>query len=468
MSSSSDKNLSDQFIIWVIILTQFATPFMFSGVAITLPEMGRELHASAVALGLVESVYLGMSAALLLPIGRIADATDRATLFKIGLVGYSLCTLFISFLPSIELIIAFRAAQGAFGALLMATGMAIISQKIPPERLGKVIGLSVGAVYAGLSAGPLIAGWITAHYGWRAVYSLTFIPLMISTLLAVWALPSHWQPMKTRLDWVGSVCIFLAMGLLIYGSASLDSVWGIAGLVSGFGFMLLFFFSQTKVALPLLDLKEMRANYNFSHALLTQLFMYVGAFGATFVLGLYLQSIQHFSPSEAGQTLVVGPILMAILAPLSGRLSDKFNKRILTTFGVSMAIISMSLALQLDQNSGLPLILAVIIFQGLGFAFFSSPNIAIIMSSVDASKYSLATALSAKMRALGMVFSMIIITLVTSVYLGKQTIEQAPDDYMQVLAITFSVFTGLLIIAWLFSASAIKARQQPDQVTANQ
>ena len=456
MHPAASNKASDQLIIWVIILTQFATPFMFSGVAITLPEMGLELGASAVALGLVESVYLGMSAALLLPIGRIADATDRATLFKTGLIGYSICTLAISALPTIELVIAFRAIQGGFGALLMATGMAIISQKIPPDKLGKAIGLSVGAVYAGLSAGPLLSGWITTHFGWRAVYSITFLPLMLSTLLAVWALPSQWQTMKTRLDWVGSLLIMLAMALLIYGSAALDSHLGIWTLVSGVGCMVLFFYSQFNVSTPLLNMQSMRENHDFSHALLTQLFMYVGAFGVTFILGLYLQSVRNFTPNEAGQLLVLGPILMAVLAPMFGRLADRINKRIMTTLGVTMAIISLGLALQLDHASGLPILIAVVIFQGLGFALFSSPNIAIIMGSVDASQYSLATALSAKMRSLGMVFSMVIITLVTSIFLGKQTIEQAPDAYLNVMTIAFSTFAGLLTVAWLLSASAIR------------
>jgi MFS family permease len=450
------KRASDTLIIWVIILTQFATPFMFSGVAITLPEMGRELAASAVSLGLVESVYLGMSAALLLPMGRIADATSREVLFKVGLAGYSACTFIISLLPNIESIIAIRALQGCFGAFMMATGMAIISHKVPKEKLGRAMGYCIGAIYAGLSAGPLLAGWITEQWGWRAVYSVTFIPLIISTLLAVVILPHQWQSMRERFDWLGSLLICAAMGLMIYGSASLHHGHGGIWILAGLGLTAVFFISQRRISTPLLDLQAMKSNRNFSLALITQLFMYAGSFGVTFLLGLYLQSIRHYSAMHAGQILVAGPILMAIMAPLSGRLADKFNKRILTSVGVGMALLSLILALQLNDHSGLPLLLAIILAQGVGFALFSSPNMAIIMSSVPTSQYSLASALGAKMRSLGMVLGMILITTMSSLLLGEQSIEQAPAEYMQVMDLTFLLFTGLLAIACWLSVSTIK------------
>ncbi|MFC3152994.1 MFS transporter [Litoribrevibacter euphylliae] len=462
------KQTSDKLIIWIIILTQFASPFMFSGVAITLPQMGRELDASAVALGLVESVYLGLSAALLLPMGRIADATSREILFKIGLVGYCICTFTISLLPDIYSVIFVRAIQGIFAAFMMATGMAIISHKVPKEQLGRTMGYCIGAIYAGLSAGPLIAGWVTEHLGWRAVYILTFVPLAISTALAVWLLPHQWKAMTEKFDWFGSLLICASVGLLIFGSASLHHGHGGLLIAGGVLLMVLFFVLQAKLANPLLDLQAMKTNKDFSHALITQLFMYAGAFGVTFLLGLYLQSVRHYSAQHAGQILVLGPILMAIMAPICGRLADRVNKRAMTSLGVIMAIICLVLSLQLNDHSGLPILIAIILTQGLGFALFSSPNMAIVMSSVPPSQYSLASALGAKMRSLGMVLAMILITTITSIYLGEQSIEDAPQNYMQVMDTTFLIFIGLLVVACWLSVSTIKGHKvAPQQVQSN-
>jgi len=429
---------------------------MFSGVAITLPQMGRELDASAVALGLVESVYLGLSAALLLPMGRIADATSREVLFKIGLVGYCICTITISALPDIYSVILVRAVQGIFAAFIMATGMAIISHKVPKEQLGRTMGYCIGAIYAGLSAGPLIAGWVTEHFGWRAVYIMTFVPLALSTALAIWLLPHQCKPMKERFDWFGSLIICISIGLLIFGSASLHHGHGAIWIAAGVVLIGLFFLLQSKLSHPILDLEAMKSNKEFSHALITQLFMYAGAFGLTFLLGLYLQSVRHYSAQDAGQILVLGPLLMAIMAPICGRLADQVNKRILTSLGVVMAVISLAMSLLLNDHSGLPILIAIILTQGLGFALFSSPNMAIVMSSVPPSQYSLASALGAKMRSLGMVLGMILITTITSIFLGEQSIEESPQQYMQVMDTTFIAFIVLLIIAGWLSISTIK------------
>ena len=95
-------------VVYVIVLTQFAIPFMYSGVALTLPATGLELSASGVALTLIETVYLGAGAAFLLPLGRIAESADKITLFKTGLLIYAAATLLIGFLPSMATIITVR------------------------------------------------------------------------------------------------------------------------------------------------------------------------------------------------------------------------------------------------------------------------------------------------------------------------------------------------------------------------
>lgn len=434
-------------LVYVIALTQFAMPFMFSGVGITLPLMGVELHASAVALGLVETGYLGAAAAFLLPVGRLADATDKKMLFKIGLLGYGLLTLSIGFASHPSIVIALRVIQGIFGAMVMATGMALITEVVAKENLGKAMGLSIGAIYAGLAAGPFIGGVITSSLGWRWVYYLTALVLLLSFLLTHSLMKSQWKRPQIAFDWLGSLVVIGIIICLISGSAILDeTLWGGVLLIIGLVNIPLFFWLEKKVKQPLLRFDRLRANSILSHALLTQLLMYSGSFGMTFLYSLYLQEVKALSAQQAGQILVIGPILMALTAPLFGRLADRIPPTNITLAGMLSASTSLIMATQVGVDTSLMYICTTMILQGLGFAMFSSPNMALIMSSVSPEHYSMASALASKTRYLGMVISMIIITLLMSTLIGAGTIRGSLGSYLAVMQFAFATFSVLSLI----------------------
>ena len=135
--------------------TNLALPFMFAGVGVALPALGRDMAMSGAELGLFETLYLGTVTALLLPAGRISDAGDKNSLFTLGVAGFTAATLALAFLPSVPLLLAVRTLQGVAVALVAATNMAILTENVPRERLGRAMGLNVGAVYVGPGGGAL-------------------------------------------------------------------------------------------------------------------------------------------------------------------------------------------------------------------------------------------------------------------------------------------------------------------------
>ncbi|MDH3973023.1 MAG: MFS transporter [Deltaproteobacteria bacterium] len=428
-------------LVYVLALAQFAAPFMFSGVGVSLPAMGKELHAGAVELGLIETIYLGAASAFLLPVGRFADLTDKNFILKVGIFTYALSTLIIGLLSSIPAIIVFRFIQGLSGALVMATNMAIITDITPGEKLGKAIGMNIGAVYMGLSAGPFVSGWLTTNYGWRWVYHGAFIPLILSYILIQVSLKSKWKAPDRPFDWPGTVMIVTSLFLLIFGGAMLgESKLGYLLCTAGIVMVGLFFIIEKRLSHSLLKFSEIKNNSTLSIALVIQLFMYAGAFGITFLFSLYLQTVKGFSPQSAGQILVVSPIIMAIFAPICGRLADNFPPKILTSLGLGSNLVCALLASQVSDHTGLTYIVGVLVFQGLGFAMFSSPNMTIIMNSVTPKEYGLASALSAKMRSLGMVLSMMVITVFISIYMGKHMIDTHSAEYLSVMRSSFIIF----------------------------
>ncbi len=331
-------------IVYVVALTQFAIPFMYSGVALTLPAIGLDLAASGVSLALIETVYLGAGAAFLLPLGRIAESADKSTLFKVGLLVYAASTFVIGLLPSITTIIAFRFVQGVASAFMGATAMAILFENASAQTRGRAIGLCLGSVYAGLAAGPLVAGLITSHLGWRWVYFLTAVPLFVS-FIAVEAKLKRWRFSVPELNWRASVFVIAAVFLLIIGCALLGrGGLGYLSLLLGVLACVAFYEFDKRSRKPMLELDRIRANSEYGGALLGLFVIYAGGFGMIFLFSIYLQMLNGFSPQEAGFILMISPTVMAVIAPIAGRMADRSSPKGLAALGAFCVMVSLLMA----------------------------------------------------------------------------------------------------------------------------
>ena len=157
-------------VLFAVVVTQFAVPFMLSAVGVCLPAIGREYTASAIALSLVESVFLGVNSMLLLPVGRIADICGRGGIFLSGLVIFTLATFGLTLAPGMPVFLGIRALQAVGGAMTLATGLALLYDAFPREERGRALGISVGGIFLGISAGPFLGGILAARFGWRSVF----------------------------------------------------------------------------------------------------------------------------------------------------------------------------------------------------------------------------------------------------------------------------------------------------------
>lgn len=440
-----------------IAMSQFSSSFMYAIMGVTLPAMGRDLNASGVELGLTESIFLGTAAALLLPIGRFADATDKNTLFKGGLLALGITTFAIGFQPTIESIIGARFFQGVAAAFLTATSMAIVAEIAPRNQLGKMLGLAIGATYVGLASGPFFAGLITTHLGWRWVFFLAATPPLLSYLLSRAALESRWRAPTKMVNLPNSALLVVSIMVFIAGAAMLKRTGtGTALIALGFCLGVLFIVMERRSADPLLKIDEVIANRAFSQALMVQFLIYCGIIGTTFLLSLYLQFIRGNTPETAGHILVLGPVVMAVLAPLAGRVADRISPRRISALGAVSILCSVTLATLINERTGVGLIIAIMVFQGLGFALFSAPNIALIMNSVGPAERGLASALSAVMRSLGMVIGMFIVTAFLSMRLGDVAIEDRPADFLSAMRWSFVIFA---VLAALGVVQAVRSRR---------
>lgn len=443
-----------------IIASQFAPPFMFAGVAVAIPSMGTDLHAGAISMGLLESLFLASQLALLLTIGRLADSSDKRTLYKYAMLGFGISSVLISLVSSLPLILALRFLQGITSAIFAATGPAILAEIVPANQRGRAYGSSIGAVYAGLTLGPLLAGILNDLYGWRAVFLAGGIILLMAAALILRLMQSRWRhPPKGAVHLPSSAIMLAAVGCLVAGTSLIhQGILGALFLLGGVVFAAGFIIWQLRLERPLLDIRALAGHPVLWKALLVQLLLYVSAASTVFMLSLFMQVALGESAQTAGQVIAAGTVLMVVIAPLSGRLADRFPPQLVTSAGLGCVLLSSFMGIMLGKDSGLTFLIIMFTLQGIGFALFSSPNMTLIMSSVPATKTSMASALGAKARSLGMMCGMLIATLLISFHYGNTPIARDPSALASLPSHLYLILSVLTALALFISVTTHQQR----------
>lgn len=437
----------------VTTLTAFLIPFLGSSTNIALPRIGQELGIDTIVLSWIATSYILAAAVFLLPLGKLSDTVGRKKIFLMGLFIFAAASLFCAISFDAISLIAFRVIQGFGGSMLFATSMAIVISAFPPEERGRVLGLNVAAVYLGLSVGPFIGGFFTEHLGWRSLFYLNLLLSTVALIMSRRHLEDDPLPAaKQAFDWTGTFIYCVSLILLMYGAAHLTETNGKISAVTGIAGLLAFFWLEHKVANPLLELALFRSNPVFVYSNIAALINYMATFALSFILSLYLQYIRALSPQEAGLVMMAQPIVQAVFSPMAGRLSDRIEPRLVASSGMVMTIIGLLGFVFLNETTSLAWIIINLMFFGLGFALFSSPNTNAVMSAVDKRLYGIASATVGTMRLIGQTFSMAVAMFVISIYMGHA--RPLPENYpvfMNALQTLFVVFVVICLLGLLAS-----------------
>ena len=455
-----EQNVSKGAALFIATLSAFLAPFMISAVNIAIPTIGSEFQASAVVLSWFATAYLLTATMFLVPFGRIADIRGRKRVFVYGMFIYTSSSLVAALSTGGIMLIGARAIEGAGAAMIMGTGVAILTSVFPPNERGRVLGINVAAVYLGLSLGPFIGGFVTGSLGWRYVFLLN-VPLGIAALaLTFWKLKGEWAGARgERFDLSGSVVYSLSITALIYGLSRLPA-WPGAVLV-GLGLMggVAFIWWESRIEHPVLEVGLFRHNTVFAFSNLAALINYSATFAVSFLLSLYLQYAKGYSPELAGLVLVSQPAVMTILSPLAGRLSDRVEPIYVASTGMIFTTLGLFLFIFLGGGTSLRMIIPNLMILGLGFALFSSPNTNAIMGSVEKRFYGVAAGTLGTMRTVGQIVSMGIAMLIFAIYIGgTQIVPETYPNFLSSLHTAFIVFSVLCFLGIFASAARGKVR----------
>lgn len=274
-----------------------------SVVAIANPEIGRDLNASTADLQWVTNSYLLALAAALILGGKLGDRFGRRTFYLVGVVGFTLASVAIGLAGSIEGVIAFRAVQGFFGALLMPNTLGLLRAVFPPKKFGMAVGIWAMVSSVSTALGPIVGGLLVEHVSWESVFYINAPIGVVALVLSALVLPQSKNASGDQQFDVPGV-ILLAVGLLVvvFGVVK-GETWGwssgstLGALAAGLAILLVFGWYETRVEHPLLPMRLFHSRALTIGTIITAINFFV-LLGVIFFVMLYLQNVRGFTPSK--------------------------------------------------------------------------------------------------------------------------------------------------------------------------
>ncbi len=462
MEEDINAGISKKVTLVIIIITMFVASVMMSSVHIALPTIGAAFNMEAVLLGWVITAMTLPQTAILLAAGRLADIYGRKKIFLYGMVLFTIASFLCAIANSGIALISYRVLQGISGGMVFGTQMAIISSVFPGEERGRALGISVSAAFVGLSVGPFLGGVMTQQLGWRSIFYLAAFLSLAAVFLTLWKLKGEWAEARgERFDLGGSIVFGISIVVVMYGFTVLLTPTGMVLVVLGILGIIAFVRWEARTDSPILNLGLFRRNNAFVFSNLANLIHSCSAFAATVLMSLYLQYSQGFSPQTAGIIMLAQPVVMAIFSPISGRLSDRVEPRIVASVGVVFTCLALVLFIFLTEATALGYVIASLAILGFGAGLFSSPNSNAIMGSVASKSLGVASGTQGTMRSCGQMLGMGVVMIVFSVYIGGAAIT--PEYYPAFLTsakIGFTIFAALCFGAIFTQLAGRRTRQE--------
>lgn len=307
-------------------------------------------------------------------------------------------------------------------------------------------------VYVGLACGPVLGGLLNYYAGWQSIFVFITAACLACVVMTGLYLHQEWREEEVQgVDGRGALLYGLAMILAMFGLSELAELdWGWLALVLGLVLLIAFVRHEMKAKDTILPVHIFVENREFSLSNLTAMINYSATFAISFLMSIYLQSVLGLSSREAGLVMLIQPIVMAMLSPTAGKLSDRHSPTRIATVGMAITALGILGLVAVVHLESLWLVVPVVIVIGVGFALFAAPNNNAIMGAVPKRQYSLATSMLGTVRLVGQVISVAIVTMVLS--LGWSGLLEM-QELVRNIEISFVIFTVLCIIGILPSVA---------------
>ena len=397
---------------WMILLAVGIGSFMGaldgSVVNIILPAVSQSFGSDVATIEWVVTIYLLVLSGLLLSFGRLGDLRGNKRIYVTGFAIFVASSMLCGLSSSALMLIVFRGVQAIGAAMLAAISPAILTRNFPPAQRGRTLGLQSMMTYLGLTIGPSLGGWLSSQFSWHAVFYINVPIGLIALILGIRFIPTdipseHVQ----RFDLPGAGTFMAGLTLLLLG-LNQGGTWGwtspfvLGPLAIALVLLVAFVVIESRVDNPMLDLSLFRVR-QFSAATLSAVCNYICINIVTFLLPFYLINGRQLDAAQAGLLLTAQPILMAIVAPISGALSDRIGPRLLGTLGMAILGIGAFTLSRLGPDAPLTMVALGMAIIGFGTGIFISPNSSALMGSAPRVRQGIAAGIMATARNVGLV-----------------------------------------------------------------
>lgn len=427
--------------------TLFA-PFLMSSVTAVLPAIGADLHATTVHLSLIMVIYSLAQAIFNTIGGRFGDLWGLRRMLLLGVALFTVFTIIMGFVNSIESMLVLRFLQGGAAAIISCCTTAIAVSMSPLSRRGQVMGFLTTAVYLGLTLGPLVGGVIGTWWSWRWLFLGIFVPGVAVWLVLRINLKQEWRAASGEtLDVPGMVWLTLGLGLLTVGAGCVGIMRALLWLtLPGVLCLVIFIRRQWHIPYPLVDVRMFGQSHGFAAGLLATVINYGSTMGLIFFFSIYLQQVRGFSPFEAGMVLMLQSMAQVVFSPVGGKLADKLGAEPVAATGMALCGLGIIFVATLGKDTSLYLLYSAQVVLGIGVGLFNAPNMVATLSHVQGKHLAVASGLMGSMRTMGGLFSQVFISLMIGHYMGNAVVT--PDNsagFLVAMEVTLYCLAGLNI-----------------------
>ncbi len=433
-------------------------------VNVALPSIQRDLNASISGLEWTINGYTLSFAVLLATGGRLGDIFGRRRMFLFGVVIFALSSATAGLAQvSTDLVIS-RVVQGVGAALMMPATLSIITDAFPASERGKAMGMWAGVSALALAVGPVVGGFLTEHVSWRAIFYLN-IPVAAGAVAAsLFAVrESRDTTVGREVDFAGVAVLTGALTALVLALVE-GNEWGwgspaiVALLVGSAVGLVAFVAIELRVRVPMVEFRFF-ADRNFVGAVVVASIVSFSMLGVFFFLALYMQDILRYSPLEAGVRFLPSTLMIVGIAPVAGRLADRFGPRWLIAAGLTVVAASLYSFSGIAVDSTYGELLPGFMLLGIGIALTMSPMTSAAMNAVAVEKAGLASGVLSMFRMVGGSLGVAVTGAIFQGAVGTSFAEAGPQDFVDALGHAMEVCAVVALAGAAIGAAAIRSRR---------
>ena len=448
----------ETYVIFVAFITSFFAVFLSNGIIIGVPAIAQDFAMNNVIQNWVPTILFLVVAICTVPAGQISGKFGVKKSLLAGIIVFLIGSIGACLSFSTESFMIFRMIQGVGMAFLNVSAMAMVVHAVKPQNRGKALGFTVTGVYLATSLSPVICGFLVHNFGWRSMFYVVIPFLVLCIILMITKIPQEWKTYQhDTIDKVGSLMYGIGILLFVYGFTTLITTTGKLLVVAGIILLVIFGLYELRQKYPVFNMNLFR-NRKFTSSNIAALCSYIAIMVVTTILNYHFQYVRGWNAQMSGMILIITPIIMAIMAPNAGKLSDKIHPQKLAAIGIGIAAVALAILTFLTGDTPLYVVVIAMILEGFGMGLFSSPNMNAIMSSVPPKDAPTASASQATMRTIGQTMSLGLLTLVFSWVMGSLDLApQYASMIVQASQIICLICTIACILAVFASLVGIKS-----------